>query len=198
MMASEKKYVRQESWRKNQSAGLQRYHNAKRESETEKFCVGCQQMVSKQNFKRRSRQKPHLLTHRCDTCRKQLANEKASSWYWANKPLATALNWKYRLKRNFGMTIEAYDLMVAAQDGKCAICGNSEAGGVKRKLVVDHEHHGAKRVRGLLCGNCNSGIGMLRDDPTIVLAAFAYLARYIDPSTPAANLSQVDLEIEAA
>jgi hypothetical protein len=58
------------------------------------------------------------------------------------------------------------------QDHKCAICGNSDAG--KRGWTLDHSHSTGVN-RGVLCGKCNRGIGLLQDDPTILERAAAYL-----------------------
>ena len=83
-----------------------------------------------------------------------------------------------KLKKQFGMTLEAYDQMLAAQNGVCAICRKPETakdgyGGVKR-LSVDHNHETGK-VRGLLCGRCNTGLGFFKDNPDVLAEATAYL-----------------------
>ena len=72
----------------------------------------------------------------------------------------------------FGITIEQYDKMLAAQDGVCAICAGECGSG--RRLAVDHDH-GTGRVRALLCVRCNRQLGLFeafRDRAT------AYLAEY--------------------
>ncbi len=85
----------------------------------------------------------------------------------------------HNLRKRFGITLEQWKLMVEAQGGVCAIC-RQEPG--KRGFFVDH-CHGTQVIRGLLCGKCNTGIGMLRDDPEIVENALAYL-RGIRPFNP--------------
>jgi hypothetical protein len=75
---------------------------------------------------------------------------------------------KARLARDHGLTVEEYDAIEAAQDGRCAICRQD------KPLVVDHCHESGK-VRGLLCHLCNRAIGFLGDDPIIVGQAAAYL-----------------------
>ncbi len=64
-----------------------------------------------------------------------------------------------------------YERLLAAQNGGCAICGK-EANG--NRLSVDHDH-GTGRVRGLLCQQCNTGLGGFRDDPALLERAIAYL-----------------------
>lgn len=81
---------------------------------------------------------------------------------------------KLNLKR-YGLTIEQYDQILKEQGGGCAICRAKE-NGVGRLLYVDH-CHGSGRVRGILCHNCNSGIGHFKDDPALMLKAIQYIER---------------------
>lgn len=82
---------------------------------------------------------------------------------------------RYSLKKNFGITPEQYDQMLAEQDGKCAICKSDDPiRTASRFFSIDHDHK-TGAVRGLLCSPCNSGIGMLKDDPEILLSAINYL-----------------------
>ena len=74
------------------------------------------------------------------------------------------------VRRKYGLTREAYEALLAHQDGRCAICG----GVPTKRLRVDHCHQTGK-VRGLLCDLCNSGIGKLRDDPDRLARAIEYL-----------------------
>ena len=83
-----------------------------------------------------------------------------------------------RLKHRYGITAADYDAMYTQQGGCCAICrkhaeaGNSPAHW-KEKLAVDHCHDTGK-VRGLLCNDCNAGIGHLANE-SVALSAAAYL-----------------------
>lgn len=58
------------------------------------------------------------------------------------------------------------------QGGKCAICLKE----IDMKAYVDHDH-ATGRVRGLLCGLCNSAIGMLKDDPARIRRAADYVEK---------------------
>lgn len=78
--------------------------------------------------------------------------------------------------REYRMTPDEYAAMVAAQAGRCAICGEAPepAGHRRLALFVDHDHE-TGAVRGLLCGPCNTGIGHLKDDPERLRVAAKYL-----------------------
>lgn len=83
---------------------------------------------------------------------------------------------EYKLRKNFGISSCEYDEMFAAQGGCCAIC-KLPAETFPVCLAVDHCHDTGK-VRGLLCGNCNRGLGYLQDDRERLRAASRYLERY--------------------
>lgn len=95
--------------------------------------------------------------------------EKSKKWNDNNK----LMNRSSELKRNFGMTLQDYDLMFEQQRGRCKIC-NRHQSIFARKLFVDHCHKTGK-VRGLLCSTCNSGIGHLQDNIKILQSAIEYL-----------------------
>jgi len=74
--------------------------------------------------------------------------------------------------RLYGISIETFELMRAAQGGVCKICLQPEATG--RNLSIDHDHTTGK-VRGLLCSNCNNGLGRFGDSIERLAAAQRYL-----------------------
>ena len=77
---------------------------------------------------------------------------------------------KQRLER-VGLTESDYDHMIVDQKGVCAICKQTNRG---RQLIPDHCHQ-TMIVRGLLCHNCNVGIGLLKDSAEILESALLYL-----------------------
>lgn len=83
-------------------------------------------------------------------------------------------NWT--LMRKYGITVEEYDRIYELQGGRCAICGTHQSE-LKKSLAVDHNHNTGE-VRGLLCDNCNKGIGCLQDSTEVLDSASAYLRRY--------------------
>lgn len=84
------------------------------------------------------------------------------------------------LKRTFGLTVEDYNNMFEQQGGVCAICGGLPNGITKghlgRNFSVDHDHKTGK-VRGLICANCNHGLGFFKDSIEALSKAIEYLNR---------------------
>jgi hypothetical protein len=78
-----------------------------------------------------------------------------------------------RMKK-YGISAEDYYKLLDKQEQKCAICGAEIGDSNGNRLYVDHDHKTGK-VRGLLCANCNFGIGSLKDDVEILKKAILYL-----------------------
>lgn len=79
------------------------------------------------------------------------------------------------LKEKYGLSLEEYDAMEAAQGGVCAVCGNACTSG--KQLAVDHCHATGK-VRALLCSGCNLALGRFQDDPEVLRKAADYLEQH--------------------
>jgi len=101
---------------------------------------------------------------------KERAKENRRRNYVENKEANLLYSKAYNLKRNFNLTTEEYAQMLEKQGGVCAICSKT----CTRSLAVDHDHITGV-VRGLLCNNCNRGLGHLQDDVTILENAVSYL-----------------------
>jgi hypothetical protein len=85
------------------------------------------------------------------------------------------------LRRKYGITIEQYEEMLAAQGGVCAICGREPNPNIS--LHVDHDHE-TGALRGLTCFRCNQAMGAFGEDPGLLRAAGDYLLRH-DPELQA-------------
>jgi hypothetical protein len=81
---------------------------------------------------------------------------------------------QYDLKRKYDLSLEGYFALLEEQEGKCAICGNIFCDSNERRLCVDHNHETGK-VRGLLCFNCNTGLGKFNDDLGLLKKTIVYL-----------------------
>lgn len=80
-----------------------------------------------------------------------------------------------QLKKRYGITLEQYELLFAKQNQCCAICKKHQSE-FDTSLAVDHCHLTGK-VRGLLCYNCNMGLGRFKDNINYLKEAILYLER---------------------
>jgi hypothetical protein len=76
------------------------------------------------------------------------------------------------LKYNYNMTWEIYNQMLIKQNNKCKICNNEFKNA--RDTHIDHCHTSLK-VRGILCNNCNTAIGLFKEDVNNLKNAITYL-----------------------
>lgn len=100
------------------------------------------------------------------------------------------------LLQRYGLTYEDFETMLVGQHDKCRIC--LKTFDPKRTPAVDHDHITGK-VRGLLCSRCNTGIGLLAEDPFILSRVWAYLRHHEAFAHDAWEaVSHVDLPAPAA
>lgn len=120
--------------------------------------------------------------YRCPPCGKRRAREQTAESYRrhserqrAERRARYAANREaelaYKRKANYGLSDEQLLDLLAAQDGRCPICLEPL---LWPSVAIDHCHSSGK-VRGLLHGPCNTGIGHFRDDPARCERAAAYL-----------------------
>lgn len=76
------------------------------------------------------------------------------------------------LRKKYGITVAVWEAMYDTQLGRCALCLTPLA--EVTKICVDHDH-ATGRVRGLLCNNCNHGLGKFQDNAEILRRAAAYV-----------------------
>ena len=91
------------------------------------------------------------------------------------KPCTEHRKYKAFIKKTYDITWEDYEAMYDKQRGCCAICKSRISSSRTQKLYVDHCHQ-TLRVRGLLCGNCNNGLGQFKDSPRLLQRAINYLS----------------------
>jgi hypothetical protein len=80
---------------------------------------------------------------------------------------------QYMLKHKYNITPTDYNVFYEEQQGCCAICGVHQSK-LEKPLAVDHCHD-TGQVRGLLCFDCNTGIGKLKDSIELLKKALQYL-----------------------
>ena len=91
----------------------------------------------------------------------------------ARTPETLAAKRDRELRRKYGITTAEVDQLLDAQEHLCAICRRPHRGKGTR-LHVDH-CHATNRIRGLLCSNCNTLLGLAGDDPARLRAAASYI-----------------------
>lgn len=113
------------------------------------------------------------ISGRCKSC-----DDKARRKWRENNPERSKESARGRnLKCKYGITIKDYEFLLASQGGVCGICGWNSG---DRNFCVDHDHSSGK-IRGLLCNNCNRGLGLLGDTHRAIELALEYL-QYHDRS----------------
>ena len=80
------------------------------------------------------------------------------------------------LLNTYGITLEQKRQMIVDQGCKCKICPKSISPDEHSKSHVDHCHE-TGHIRGVLCHNCNRGIGYLQHNPAILVSATQYLVQ---------------------
>ncbi len=98
------------------------------------------------------------------------ADKRSRRKNWAkHAPLREKqLLWRY------GLTPLEFQKMLELQSGLCAICSTPFVS----RPHVDHNHK-TQKVRGLLCSNCNLGLGLFLDNPFILKMALEYLQSHV-------------------
>jgi hypothetical protein len=83
---------------------------------------------------------------------------------------------RYRLTKHYDLTLEEYQLMLQQQNNECYICRTHIDG---KAVKVDH-NHATGQVRKLLCHNCNTSLGLLKENPELFIKAAKYLKEHND------------------
>ena len=80
----------------------------------------------------------------------------------------------HNFKKVYGITLVEWEALFDSQNRLCAICGTDKQRG--KNWHTDHDHSTGK-VRGILCGWCNTGIGKLQESREIMSKALDYLSK---------------------
>ncbi|WP_307870801.1 endonuclease VII domain-containing protein [Micromonospora sp. C51] len=124
-----------------------------------KWCPDCEQIKPLGEFPSTTRKASGRHSY-CKPCHNTRTNETKQRLYGGNR--------EYHLRRRYGIGQQEFDELLAEQGGVCAVCGDPDP------EHVDHDHR-TGWVRGILCFNCNGGLGQFRDSPTRLARAITYL-----------------------
>jgi hypothetical protein len=134
-------------------------------------CKDCGEIKPHEEFHKNTSYKDNIRPY-CIPCRR--IRELKS--YYKNKhknPYDYEKDKDIKLKKAYGISFQEYKEMLHAQNGMCAICGTTDTG--KRKaFAVDHCHT-CGEIRGLLCGSCNTAIGLLKENLETMQKAIDYV-----------------------
>lgn len=135
----------------------------------EQVCLTCSILKPIHEFEwAKDRPSPRKHCKKCRYNKRDREKEKARHREYMKErrlkePEKVRQNWE---RSTYGASKE--DIIKALGYDGCLICGSVH------RLHIDHCHKTGK-VRGLLCSNCNTGLGMFRDSPMLLNRASEYL-----------------------
>ncbi|QDY08968.1 recombinase [Micromonospora sp. HM134] len=127
--------------------------------EGHRFCADCGTVKPVVDFPRNRADSTGYATY-CKPCHNSRTKEVRQRLYGGSR--------EYHLRRRYGIGEKEFRELLAEQGGVCAVCGAEDP------QHVDHDHR-TGWVRGILCFNCNGGLGQFRDSPTRLARAITYL-----------------------
>lgn len=125
-----------------------------------KTCPSCGKEKSLDEYPKNKNTSLGVATY-CKPCHNKKGRESVRRLHGSGR--------HYHLMRRYGLSDLEVSEMARKQGGKCLICGS----GLSRPHV-DHDH-ATGEVRGILCSNCNGGLGNFKDDIGTLEAAIRYL-----------------------
>jgi len=124
-----------------------------------KRCADCKQWKPNEQFPRNRNSKDGRHSY-CKECNNARSRESRQRLHGGAR--------HYHLKHRYGIGAVEVDALIESQGNRCPICGREAPN------HVDHDHE-TGLVRGILCFNCNGGLGQFGDDIDRLSAAIAYL-----------------------
>lgn len=148
---------------------------------TRKKCNKCKEEFSIQEFQK-NKNNCDGYSYNCKSCiKKRRAHSKEydrrywKSWREKNSHRLKERDRAHNLKRKFNMSINDYNILLKSQNGVCATCFKEKSSNGKA-LAVDHCHKTGK-IRGLLCNECNTSLGLLKENKHTLYNLIDYLNR---------------------
>lgn len=140
-----------------------------------KQCTKCLSVKTLEHFTKRG-DYPDRYRSQCKECTRSSNNNRYHTKYAG--PSHRKRGYKHVLKNKYGLTPQEFSSLLESQESECLICSSKLEDMFKhtegKRAVVDHCHDTGK-VRGILCGTCNTGIGNLQDSTKLLEKAIEYL-----------------------
>jgi hypothetical protein len=116
----------------------------------------------------------------CKFCKQQYYTDNKEKYKKYNTEKTRTRSNNHKLQYKFNISRDDFNRKLEQQSGVCAICKQPETNtyrGKVRNLSVDHCHV-TNKLRDLLCRNCNTALGSLKDDKQLILECIKYLERH--------------------
>jgi len=136
------------------------------------YCPSCKQSLSKECFIPSVQKRKNVKKNVCRSC-KNIKNKKRrqTSEYKEKRRIKAKENRKKinsdARRRRYKLTHEEYENLIQIKKCQNVGCKN-------KATCIDHCHD-SKKVRGVLCRDCNLALGILSDDPNRITGLLEYL-----------------------
>ena len=146
----------------------------------EKLCRICKETKPLSKF-HKSKRHSSGVKNECAECTNEYLRKHYRKNYQGTEKFKRK-NTNYHYKRKYGIEYNEYLQMCEERNNRCDICGiekvsaGNQSRGSKDHLVLDHCHETGK-IRGILCQECNQGIGLLKDNTQNFKNAIKYLEK---------------------
>ena len=144
--------------------------NSQQKSGLNPSCKKCRPKYSSEYY---YRNKEHIAKRSAQWAKDNPKKQKVYAKRHQAKDTTKEANWKRSIWSKFKLTPEDYTAILNSQSGVCYICRKTPEENGKR-LAVDH-CHATGDIRGILCDTCNTGLGMFKDNITLLRKAQEYL-----------------------
>jgi hypothetical protein len=158
-----------------------------RQAPTPRWCKSCRTRQEDRRARKR------VAVRRCHKCQIAVPDAERKPGLTVcdgcrvDKRKVRTASQRRRTLRQYGLAQEEFDGLLIAQAGRCPGCGTDDPGA--KGWCIDH-CHSSGRVRALLCGRCNSVVGLSGESPATLRALADFVERWqlslIEPSTPPA------------
>jgi len=153
------------------------------------YCLECSRLLGKEYYSR-NKEKTKIRTQKWHKANPEKTRESLRRYrqkhiqyfrdykraeYVRNKDRVITILRDNKFRKKFGISLSERDRLAEVQDRKCAICGKHESE-MTRRLAVDHDHV-TRKIRGMLCNNCNLGLGHFKSDIDLLKKALNYIER---------------------
>lgn len=143
-----------------------------------KQCTRCRKVKPISEFHPRYDRADRRPQSHCKACHYQLTQ----AWRHRNRDKVNAVYRVYNGARRHGMTLLEYRAFIAKLPDACEVCGRNlhlHAGATRlaSTICIDHDHE-TGQIRGVLCMNCNTALGLAADDPALLRKLARYLTKH--------------------